>query len=776
VTSDPDARTLGSLRDRLLAEAEALNAVTAASVGEDDPQRLLDATLEELTGLIPFTGGSLALVEGEELIIRAARGPFAEQALGQRAPRGGWSWRAVLEGTTLLSNDLLADGRKPSTPIRSFLAAPLKWRGRSVGLIEVDSTRPNAFSSGDARLLERVAAILAGPIELLARYHAEVRAVEEAGQARERLALLSEAGDLLSQSRDAESTFGSVARLMVPRLADWCAIYTVEAGPALPVAVTHYDPAKVDLLWEYLRHYPPDPEGPTGTARVLREGVMQAVQTVTDDMLVASATNDEQLTMLRALGIGSIAVVPMLAHERVVGAISLASREQGRHGPEDVALLAELARRAGLAVENALLFAEAQAARADLEQRVEERTREVAARNAALESLAAISRDLRVDADPRDVAGAILERLLGLLGKGLTVYHELDGEVWRPLAWRGEFPNEHLRDVFVAGLPTADTGRAREHISRGEPFYADAVSPEAAKPLFAGIGASASLPVIVGGSPRGLLAVVLPERRTWSREDRALLEAVADGLGSALERAQFIERLGRQSRELEERNAEQETFIYTVSHDLRTPLLSINGMADLLLEAVRAGDRDESEFLVVRVQRNVDRMGQLLSDLLDLSRIGRLDEVARSLDLGDSVMTALAQVADRISARGLELSGPDEWPSVHYPQSELEQVLTNLIGNAVKWAGRDGERPRVRLGVEREGERVMLRVDDNGPGVPPRYRERVFGLFQRLDPSAEGTGVGLAIVKRIAERNGGRAWVEDSDLGGASFRLTLPAA
>src|SRR5205085_3059068 len=123
--------------------------------------RLLGAVLTRLRRIISFTGGSIALIEGEELVLRAAVGPFAEQALGQRLARGpARSWHIIETGQTFRSDDVAAEGLRATTAIRSFLGAPLAWRGRAFGVLEVDSTRPRAFGEADQRLLERVATVL----------------------------------------------------------------------------------------------------------------------------------------------------------------------------------------------------------------------------------------------------------------------------------------------------------------------------------------------------------------------------------------------------------------------------------------------------------------------------------------------------------------------------------------------------------------------------------------------------------------------------------------
>ena len=166
--------------DRALAEAELLSEISLAASGEPDLDRLLAAVLASLRRAVPFTGASISLVEDDFLVIRAALGPFEEQARGQRLPRGqGATWRVVESGEPFLAGDLLAEGHRPTTAMRSYLAVPLAWRGRRFGVLEVDSTETFAFDAADVRLMQRVASALAGSIELTARYAAEVRYAAE---------------------------------------------------------------------------------------------------------------------------------------------------------------------------------------------------------------------------------------------------------------------------------------------------------------------------------------------------------------------------------------------------------------------------------------------------------------------------------------------------------------------------------------------------------------------------------------------------------------------
>jgi signal transduction histidine kinase len=174
--------TRPSAGDRALATAELVLEIVTAASGEAELDQILHAALDRLGALVPLTGGSIATIEGDELVIRAAVGPFAGEALGQRLRRGpGRSWHAVETGEPILVRDVQAEGARPAgrqaaVSMRSWLAVPIARAGRSIGLLEIDSTRPRAFTEEDVTLVTTIVRALAGPIELAARYAAERRA------------------------------------------------------------------------------------------------------------------------------------------------------------------------------------------------------------------------------------------------------------------------------------------------------------------------------------------------------------------------------------------------------------------------------------------------------------------------------------------------------------------------------------------------------------------------------------------------------------------------
>ncbi|WP_448206903.1 PAS domain S-box protein [Azospirillum sp. sgz302134] len=252
---------------------------------------------------------------------------------------------------------------------------------------------------------------------------------------------------------------------------------------------------------------------------------------------------------------------------------------------------------------------------------------------------------------------------------------------------------------------------------------------------------------------------------------RLLLSLVHD----ITERRRAEEGLRHKTAELERSNAELEAFAYVASHDLRQPLRVINSYL-ALLERALAGSLDEetSEFIGF-ARDGAQRMDRLIVDLLEYSRVGRKAKSFRPVDLGVAVDTALLnlQVAVEEASASVHVDGP--LPSVAGDENELVRLFQNLVGNAVKY--RTPERaPVVRVACAREDGRWVFDVRDNGIGIAPENLERVFGIFQRLHrrDEYEGTGVGLAVCKKIVEHHGGTIWVESVPGEGSAFRFTLP--
>jgi PAS domain S-box-containing protein len=224
--------------------------------------------------------------------------------------------------------------------------------------------------------------------------------------------------------------------------------------------------------------------------------------------------------------------------------------------------------------------------------------------------------------------------------------------------------------------------------------------------------------------------------------------------------------------ELESKNAELERFTYTVSHDLKSPLVTIRGFLGLLEQDIAKGDHARTQSDLRRIASATDRMNHLLMDLLELSRIGRLMNPFETVAFETIIREALELTQGHLTARHVNVQVLPGLPLVHGDRARLVEVMQNLVDNAVKFMGAQSA-PRIEIGV-RPG--AILYVRDNGIGIAPEYHERVFGLFNRLDQSIEGTGIGLTLVKRIIEVHGGKIWIESDGTNGATFCFTLASS
>jgi PAS domain S-box-containing protein len=634
-------------------------------------------------------------------------------------------------------------------------------RGGTQGRVEYRIFRPD----GELRWLESRGYPVMDGGDVVVRIIGVTEDVTERKEREEAQQFLGEASRTLASSLDYEETLARVARLAVPRVADWCAVDVFEGGLIRRLAVAHADPAMEQLAREVGERFPPDPEAERGVARVLRTGEVEFIPEVTAEVLRAVARSDEHHRILLELGMRSAMVVPMEAHGEVLGAIVLISADSGRrYEQHDLELAQDLAARAALAVDNAHLFAE-----------MKRRAREEAALRQAAQAVAqsfTVEEVIRRIADAALVAvggdAAFVERIDAPTGCSVVVAAagRLAPEPGQRIAFERSLAQqviEQRREEVVASLH----GLGRELPAR----------------LVEKCGECAALavPLLDGGEAIGALIVLRdPSHGGFRPDELARARTFADLAALAFRKVHLLEESEQRREELERVMASRARLLRGFSHDLKNPLGAADGYMQLLEDGVLGDIASEQRRSIGRARRALKSALDLIDDLVDVARAetGQLEIRPEPVDLREVVSEMTEEYRAQAEGKGLQVqcSAPDRFPLIVSDTARIRQVLGNLISNAVKYTVQG--RVTVTTGLRPGPESLwcaVVEVADTGPGIPEDRRHLLFREFARLDPkAAAGAGLGLAISRRIAQALGGELTHESRDGGGSTFVLWLP--
>ncbi len=461
--------------------------------------------------------------------------------------------------------------------------------------------------------------------------------------------------------------------------------------------------------------------------------------------------------------------VPLRVAGKVIGVLSVGSPTPRSFTEPEIGLLQAFADQAAIALTNA-------------------QTQEALAKQAErLRILHEIDRAIITERAPVAIAEAVLWRLRDLLGVPRAIVNLFDwatGEV----EWLAAVGRHRMHLGPGVRYPMTLAGDV-EALRRGEPQVIDVralpPSPEAEALLASGVRVYMVVPMIAGGEVIGSVSFG-GEHAQFPAEQVGIAQEVATQLAIAITQARLHEQVARQAAELEQRvqertrelegaNRELEAFTHTVSHDLKAPLRGMEGFAHALEEDYADRLDDTGRQFLARIQDSAGRMARLIDDLLQYSRIDHGGGERASVPLKPLLDELLEELAGEIETRGLTVSEDLAVAEVTGEREGLREALANLLSNAVKFSPKQGGTIAVRS--YREGDDVVLTVADRGVGFEMQYHDRIFGIFQRLHGQEEypGTGVGLAIVRKVAERHGGRAWAQSGIGQGSVFFLALPA-
>ena len=321
--------------------------------------------------------------------------------------------------------------------------------------------------------------------------------------------------------------------------------------------------------------------------------------------------------------------------------------------------------------------------------------------------------------------------------------------------------------------------RRRPHLTNDVLHDAEIADPEWARRE--GMVAFAGYPLLIGHELIGILAMFA--RHTLEDSDFEALASAASGISVGISRLRALralqasearyreraEQLARIAAALERSNRELDAFAYAASHDLRAPLRGIANLAQWIEEDLQDKLSEDSREMLALMRSRMHRMESLIDGILQYSRAGRSHEPPRDVD----VRALIEDVIDLLAPESAEIAVEEPLPVFRAERLPLQQIFQNLIGNAIKHGG-DGV--RIEISARDAGEFWEFRVADDGPGIPPQFHDRVWGIFQTLQPrdQVEGAGIGLSLVKKLAEAQGGRVGVESREGEGAAFSVWWP--
>ncbi|MBB5379153.1 signal transduction histidine kinase/PAS domain-containing protein [Deinococcus metalli] len=405
----------------------------------------------------------------------------------------------------------------------------------------------------------------------------------------------------------------------------------------------------------------------------------------------------------------------------------------------------------------------------------------VAERTAGLDAFVQFTERSAATTTVDQLARAALSVMRATLGNVSVAYYELEGGLWRARVLSEDFAPA-LAELVRHGL-ARETPGFDEAARTGDAVFISNWDEAQGIGHTEGYGAGAFYPCAVGSELLGMLAVGTRAGTDFTARERAVIRALGRSLTLALERARTGALIAQQRDELDSRahalsvaNEDLDAFAYSVSHDLRTPLRHIVGFQELLTKTIGTTLAPKPARYLQLIGNAAAQMDTLIDALLNLARTSQHPLRLQAVDLGHLVRTVQEDLAVDTQNRVVSWA-VSPLPVVPGDAALLRLVMSNLLGNALKYSRRE-EQAHIEVWAEERAEMWVVSVRDNGAGFDPQYQDRLFGVFQRLHrpDEFEGTGVGLATVRRIVQRHGGEVWATAAVGQGATFAFTLPKA
>ncbi|MBV9688320.1 MAG: PAS domain S-box protein [Ktedonobacteraceae bacterium] len=510
------------------------------------------------------------------------------------------------------------------------------------------------------------------------------RDMTEYWRVEEAQSLLAEVSKVLSSTLDYQETLANISRLIVPRLADWFSVDLVDTkGHFELIEVGHKDPAQVQWARALREKYPINPDASTGTPEVLRSGQAELYPEITDEMLVAGARSEEELTILRQLGFTSAMSVPLIARGRTIGVVSFVATASGkRYDERDLALAEEVGRRAGVALDNARLFREVKQAR-----------------------------------DQLDI-------ILQGVADGIVVYNK-EGQIIYANDAAGQLTGYASGSAMMEASPLAIVAKYEIIDEQGQPFPHARL---AHRRVFEGeLEAQATI---------GYRDTVTDQPMRWSLvksrpvfDEHGEVAVVITIIRDITDRVQTERR--------------KDEFISIASHELKTPVTSLKGFTTVLQRRLAKQGDEQGLHYLARMDTQLIRLTKLINDLLDVSKMqsGKLAFDVEPFDLDGLLQETVETVQAATSTHHLLREGSTSG-HILGDRDRLAQVFINLLTNAIKYSP---HADKVVLQLSRDENQAIVRVQDFGIGIDPSYHQKIFERFYQVTDPEERTYPGLGM-------------------------------
>ncbi len=755
-----ERKRAGEVMRKRTQELSALYRVAKTVSQSLDLNEMLSGTLEAVLQITGAEAGGISLMDEEKknLYLKVHKGLSRKFVEGVRElkPGTGVSWRAVESRKTVAINI----SQYPTSyliqlfqneGVKSIAAAPIVFKGKVLGTINIHYHQPHAFSQEELDLFASIGNEIGVAIEN-ALLFSELERHDKTIEA------LYAIDRVVIQSLDLEGTLkDAIDKTMEVTEAETGAIYLLEEdGETLSLK------AHLGISHEFAKVISQIKMGQGILGMAIKSG-----KPVTLD--IENYPNQEFLSPIIKEGIVSGVGVPLIAKEKIVGAMSLGYKKHRFFSRDDLDMLASIGSQIGIAVENARLFSE-------LEQH-----------HKVLKALYDIESVVSRSLDLKEIFNVALSKALEVTDTDAGTFYSIEGEVLRletVVGFSPEFKEKALTRKIGEGIPGI-AARLKKPVTMDisqfpSPFLLPYVMQE-------GLVSFIGTPLLSKGKVVGAMALGTKKKRVFMQDDLDLLFSIGNVIGVAIENAQLykeseenLQKLQKAYEELQTLDKMKDDFIANVSHELKTPLISIKGYGELLYDEKIGKLSDEQKKSLEAVIRNADRLTRLINSILFISKMqaGKIEFHLEPLYLDEIISICAGDFKSMMDRKKIMLE--KQIPGVSKVMGDRDrfiEVVTNLLDNAIKFTPEGG---RISIKAWDEAGSVHIAVSDTGIGIPAEIIPKLFVRFYQLDASAArkygGAGLGLYITKNIVDAFHGKIWLESVVGKGTTVHVVLPAA